>query len=230
MAATVLRAPAADGGWLVVAGNAHTLSTASDLGEPLGLHVASVRPGVRSIEVRYQSGGFYNNGPRRFTLFNAGPRRFPSIAPRGSARLHLDHGRLVLDVAEAHEADVPQGQHDTVAPRSGQRGPVTTPDPDCSTRSIATAARWGRRTWQSARSHGPDDRLAGCRSATSHRARGLGRSGSAVWLGSSRGSPSRSTWSGPEPTGTPRVRLRHLLLAVRPSMSRAAWNLGDDPR
>ena len=107
MAATVLEAPATDGGWLVAAGNAHTLLTATDLGEPLGLHVAKARPGVRSIEVRYQSGSFYNNGPRRFALSDAGLSRFPSITPRSPAKLRLDHGRLVLDVAEAHEADVP---------------------------------------------------------------------------------------------------------------------------
>jgi hypothetical protein len=100
MAATLLQAPPVDGGRLVVAGGYHTALTAIELGEPMGLHVARARPGVRSIDVRYRSGAFYNLEPRRFADHDAGQ------AP-GPARLHLAGGRLVLDVAHVHEADVP---------------------------------------------------------------------------------------------------------------------------
>jgi len=105
MAAAVLEAPAADGGRLVVAGNAHTRLAAGELGEPMGLHVARARPGVRSIHVDYLSGGYYNFEPVRFA-----PRGADRQAPY---RLHLDGGRLVLDVARAHEADVPHRDPDS---------------------------------------------------------------------------------------------------------------------
>jgi hypothetical protein len=99
MATAVLGVPVVDGGRLVVAGNAHTGLVATELGEPMGVHVARARPGVRSIAVDYLSGAYYNFAPARFA-----PR---GAARQGPYRLHLDDGRLALDVARAHEADVP---------------------------------------------------------------------------------------------------------------------------
>jgi len=99
MGTAVLGAPAVAGGWLVVAGNAHTVTEPTHLGVPMGHHVARARPGVRPIGITYRAGAYYNLAPQRL-----GP---PGDGEPGTATLHVAGERLVLELAEAHEADVP---------------------------------------------------------------------------------------------------------------------------
>ena len=103
MARRVLAARPADGGTLVVAGNAHTPVTPTELGVPLGARLAQRRPGVREIRISYGGGRFYNLEPRRFTHRPGGGRE---------VRLHAGHdaesGQLVLGLPVATEALVPQ--------------------------------------------------------------------------------------------------------------------------
>jgi hypothetical protein len=100
MARRVLAAPATGTGTLVVAGNAHTPTARTGLGEPLGACLAGQRPGVREIRISYGGGRFYNIQPRRF-------RRRTGLRRR-SARLHERGEGLVLDLPAAGEAVVPQ--------------------------------------------------------------------------------------------------------------------------
>jgi hypothetical protein len=93
--------PAGGAGTLVVAGNAHTVTRETELGVPLGAHLARERPGVREIRVRYGSGAFWNLGPRRF-----GPP--PPGADAVPARLAEEDGEFVLYLPVASEATVPQ--------------------------------------------------------------------------------------------------------------------------
>lgn len=100
MAERILAATTTASGTLVVAGNAHTHTTPTSLGVPLGAHLARERPGVQSIRIKYGGGRFYNLEPRRFV-------------PRGDLwrrqiRLHQQRGHLVLDLPAASEATVPQ--------------------------------------------------------------------------------------------------------------------------
>lgn len=87
---------------LVVAGNAHTPTTDTDLGVPLGAHLARQRPGVRQIQINYGSGRFYNLKPRRFGR---------SISLWRQLRLYERNGELVLDLPVASEALVPHRPH-----------------------------------------------------------------------------------------------------------------------
>lgn len=100
MARRILAAAAADTGTLVVAGNAHTPTTRTPLGTPLGACLAEQRPGLREIRISYGGGRYYNIQPRRFRR-RIGPR------PR-QARLRQQRGSLVLDLPAAGEAVVPQ--------------------------------------------------------------------------------------------------------------------------
>jgi len=88
------------GGMLVVAGNAHTLTHPTDLGVPLGACLAARHPGVQDIRIRYGAGHFYNLEPRRFP---PDPR-----VRRGPARLRLNRGNLLLDLPGPSEAIVPR--------------------------------------------------------------------------------------------------------------------------
>jgi hypothetical protein len=81
---------------LVVAGGLHTQTVPGPYGVPLGANLAAVRPGVRGVETRYRSGGFYNLEPRTFS-----PR------PGGRDGLYTSGDRLVVELPEAHEAVVP---------------------------------------------------------------------------------------------------------------------------
>lgn len=100
MTRRILSAPVTAAGTLVVAGNAHTPTTRTHLGVPLGAHLARQRPGLQEIRISYGAGGLYNIQPRRL------PRR---IGPwRHRARLRDRHGSLVLDLPTAREAVVPQ--------------------------------------------------------------------------------------------------------------------------
>jgi len=84
---------------LAVAGNAHTPTSPTDLGVPLGACVARQRPGIREIRIRYGSGHFWNFGSRQFASR-------PSA--EGPVRLYEDAGELALDLPVATEAVVPQ--------------------------------------------------------------------------------------------------------------------------
>jgi hypothetical protein len=100
MARRILTAPATDTGTLVVAGNAHTPTTRTGLGTPLGACLAQQRPGLREIRISYGGGRYYNIQPRRFRR-RIGPRR-------RQAGLRQRRGSLVLDLPAAGEAVVPQ--------------------------------------------------------------------------------------------------------------------------
>jgi hypothetical protein len=100
MAKRVLACTAADAGTLVVAGNAHTPTSPTPLGTPLGACPARDRPGVQEIRISYGGGRYYNVEPRRF-------RRRASPWQR-QARLRLRPGGLVLSLPAAAEAVVPQ--------------------------------------------------------------------------------------------------------------------------
>jgi hypothetical protein len=100
MAERVLAAPVTDAGTLVVAGNAHTPTSATRLGVPLGACLARERPGVREIRIAYGGGRYYNIEPRRFRG-RTGPRR-------RQTRLREGVDGLVVDVPAAGEAIVPQ--------------------------------------------------------------------------------------------------------------------------
>jgi hypothetical protein len=99
MAGRILAAPAASAGTLVVAGNAHTPTAATQLGVTLGAYLAGQRPGLREIRINYGGGRFYNGEPRQFRPIGLG---------QDPARLHETDGSLVLDLPMAEEAVVPQ--------------------------------------------------------------------------------------------------------------------------
>lgn len=99
MAKRILAASAAGDGILVVAGNAHTTTTRTGRGMPLGACLARQRPGIAEIRVRYGGGRYYNVEPRRFVGVRRGSRQ---------ARLHHSRDALVLDLPAAGEAVVPQ--------------------------------------------------------------------------------------------------------------------------
>ena len=84
---------------LAVAGNAHTPTSPTDPGVPLGACLARQRPGIREIRISYGSGHFWNSRSCQFA------RR---ASPQGPTRLHQDTGELVLDLPVATEAVVPQ--------------------------------------------------------------------------------------------------------------------------
>ena len=100
MSRRILAPPAADTGTLVVAGNAHTPTTRTGLGTPLGACLARQRPGLREIRISYGGGCYYNMQPRRFR------RRIGPL--RRQARLRQRRGSLVLALPAAREAVVPQ--------------------------------------------------------------------------------------------------------------------------
>jgi hypothetical protein len=83
---------------LAAAGNAHTPTTTTDLGVPLGACLTRQRPGIREIRIRYGGGRFWNFQSHQFV------RRASS---QGPTRLHQDTGELILDLPVATEAVVP---------------------------------------------------------------------------------------------------------------------------
>lgn len=99
MAARILARSAAGIRTLVVAGNAHTPVSHTQLGVPMGACLAQRRPGVREIHINYCSGTFYNLQPARFA----------GISPhRRQTRLYQHGDALVLDLPSASEGVVPQ--------------------------------------------------------------------------------------------------------------------------
>jgi len=99
MAGRVLAGATAASGTLVVAGNAHTPTSATPLGVPLGACLHQHRPGVREIRINYGRGGYYSMRPRHF---HPGISTWPS-----QVRLHQEHGTLILELPAATEAIVP---------------------------------------------------------------------------------------------------------------------------
>ena len=99
MARRILAASPPGARTLAVAGNAHTPTSPTALGVPMGAVLARQRPGVREIRISYGGGGFYNGGSRQFA------RR---ADPQDKIRLCQHDGELVLDLPLATEAVVPQ--------------------------------------------------------------------------------------------------------------------------
>jgi hypothetical protein len=97
---------------LAVAGNAHTPTSPSELGVPLGACLARQRPGIREIRIRYSGGRYWNFESCQF----AGPPQ-----PSGSVRLYEDAGELVLDLPIATEAVVPQRPQSSPPPMRTSR-------------------------------------------------------------------------------------------------------------
>jgi hypothetical protein len=130
MAARILAGAAPGARTLVVAGNAHTPTTSTVLGVPLGAHLARRRPGIREIRICYGSGRFYNLRPRRMG---------PSLSRRPRQVTLYEHGgELVLDLPVACEAVVPHrslrimreaasGHQGTGATTRGSAGEVNWP-------------------------------------------------------------------------------------------------------
>lgn len=99
MAGRVLAGAVPGARTLVVAGNAHTPTSPTSLGVPLGACLARQRPGVREISVNYGGGSYYNTQPGRFSQACSRP---------GPVRLYQHRGGLMLDLPVAAEAIVPQ--------------------------------------------------------------------------------------------------------------------------
>ena len=99
MAARILAGRAATTRTLVVAGNAHTPVSRTELGVPMGAYLAQRRPGIRAVRINYCGGYFYNFQRVRFA--NIGPHR-------RQIRLYEHGNALVLDLPSGHEAVVPQ--------------------------------------------------------------------------------------------------------------------------
>jgi hypothetical protein len=100
MAGRILAAAPAANGTLVAAGNAHTPTSPTSLGVPLGACLARRRPGVQEIRMQYGGGNYYNLQPGRFRRATGRPGSHPL--------LHQQDGTLILDVPTATEAVVPQ--------------------------------------------------------------------------------------------------------------------------
>ncbi|MGW0806568.1 hypothetical protein [Nonomuraea sp. NPDC002799] len=80
---------------LVVAGNAHTPTSPSDLGLPMGACLASARPAVTEVRIDYGTGSFYNMEPRHLRGYCA------------AAGLRLAESGPVVGLPEFGEATVP---------------------------------------------------------------------------------------------------------------------------
>jgi hypothetical protein len=103
MAERILGADA-DGPRLVVAGNLHTRVRRTREGVPMGSRLQRERPGVREVRILYRRGRYYNQAPREFSS----RRGLPKPPRHGGAVLREWRGQLLLDLAEATEAVVPQ--------------------------------------------------------------------------------------------------------------------------
>jgi len=99
MARRILAASPPGARTLAVAGNAHTPTSPSELGVPMGARLAEQRPGIREIRIRYGAGYFWNFEPRQFMRHTD---------PPGHTRLYQHNGDLHLDLPLATEAVVPQ--------------------------------------------------------------------------------------------------------------------------
>jgi hypothetical protein len=99
MASRILAGATATSGTLVVAGNAHTSTSPTSLGLPLGACLSRQRPAVLDIRITYGRGGFYNNRPCQI---------HPSVSIwPNQVRLYQERGCLILELPTATEATVP---------------------------------------------------------------------------------------------------------------------------
>lgn len=80
---------------LVVAGNAHTLISPTDLGLPMGACLARARPALESVRIDYGTGSFYIIAPRHVR------------GPSAGAGLRVVDDGLVVGLPEFTEATVP---------------------------------------------------------------------------------------------------------------------------
>jgi hypothetical protein len=99
MAELILAGATAASGTLAVAGNAHTPTSPTSHGIPLGACLSRKRPGVLEIRITYGRGGFYNLRPSQI---------HPSVSIwPNQTRLYAEHGSLILELPTATEAIVP---------------------------------------------------------------------------------------------------------------------------
>ncbi|WP_043623958.1 hypothetical protein [Nonomuraea candida] len=80
---------------LVVAGNAHTLTSPTELGLPMGACLASARSALESVRIAYGVGSFYNITPRQ------------SRGHATAAGLRVLDEELIVGLPEFGEATVP---------------------------------------------------------------------------------------------------------------------------
>jgi hypothetical protein len=103
MAGRILAGATAASGTLAVAGNAHTPTSPTPSGIPLGACLSRQRPGVLDIRIRYGGGGYYNMRPSQI---------HPSISIWPSQlRLYQERESLILELPTATEAIVPHRPH-----------------------------------------------------------------------------------------------------------------------
>lgn len=81
----------------MVAGNAHTPTTRTKLGIPMGAWLAQERHGLRSVQINYGKGAIYNMASKPLG----------SSDQLTSYRVRLDDDRLLLDHPSPEKADVP---------------------------------------------------------------------------------------------------------------------------
>jgi hypothetical protein len=113
MANQILAGATAASGTLAVAGNAHTPTSPTSRGIPLGACLSRQRPGVLDIRISYGRGGYYNMRPSQI---------YPSISIWPSqTRLYQEHRSLILELPVATEAIVPH------RPRPWPQFPLKTP-------------------------------------------------------------------------------------------------------
>jgi hypothetical protein len=99
MAGHILAGATAASGTLAVAGNAHTPTSPTSHGIPLGACLSRQRPGVLDIRISYGRGGYYNMRPSQI---HPGISIWPN-----QTRLYQEHGSLILELPTATEAIVP---------------------------------------------------------------------------------------------------------------------------
>ncbi|MGP3959226.1 hypothetical protein ACTWPT_24785 [Nonomuraea sp. 3N208] len=92
---------------LVVAGNAHALTSPTDLGMPMGACLAAARPALESVRVEYGAGSFYNFEPRHVKGLST------------EAGLRIAEDGLVVGLPEFGEATVPHLPFELLRERLG---------------------------------------------------------------------------------------------------------------
>lgn len=97
MARRILDHTSPAGRTLVVAGNAHTPTTRTKLGIPMGAWLAEERHGLRSVRINYGKGAIYNMASKPLA----------SSDQLTSYRVRLHDDRLLLDHPSPEEAHVP---------------------------------------------------------------------------------------------------------------------------
>ncbi|MEV5897331.1 hypothetical protein [Nonomuraea fuscirosea] len=94
---------------LVLAGNLHTQTSVTDWGTPMGAYLAAALPAMRSIQIDYGTGTFYNFTPRR----SGGQVGGPGLRS-------AENGELIVGLPVFSEATVPHLPDDLLRERYGQ--------------------------------------------------------------------------------------------------------------